>query len=111
MKGFELNINGQIKVAALDKGNVSIITSRTVKNENEITNLIFSGLNYETNERFEWYRSSLDIGDEFTVKVIDVSNNSEPIKTEIVKPNSLIIEGKLRAYNSLKKELETLGVI
>lgn len=111
MKGFELSINRQKITATLEKGSFSIMASRMVNDDEEISQLVFSGFNPKSQEHHTWYKKKLEIGDEFSIKVIDVSHNSNPIHIEQKSSDSIIIEGKLKAYNALKKELENKGLI
>ena len=111
MIGFELNIKGEKISAALPKGNVHIIADILNKEIEEIR-VVFAGLNSENYEQLYWYENSLKIGDEFTVKVVDISHSSKPTRIEKKEDVDLFItEGKLKTYNFLKKELEEKGLI
>ncbi len=113
MLGYELHIKDKIVSAALEKGVVSIIA--TTHNDEVIRSieLSFGGLNTskkENDEMIDWYKTSLKEGDEFSVKVKDIIDNSPPCKLQEVKRKT-IDERKLASYEALKKELEEKGLI
>ncbi len=111
MIGFELTINGIKKQAVLKNGVTSIIINRIITKEKDEINLDFGGFNSETNESIKFYRSSLKLNDEISIIVKDISSNSKPEKIEKIDPNQTILEGKLKAYKNLKKELTREGLI
>ncbi len=113
MIGFELYVNGKKISAALEKGAVSIIATRLSDEIRDSIDLDFIGLNTaeaDHDEIIDWYKTSLKIGDELTIKVNVVSENSTPI--EVKKKNcESPIERKLKSYYILKEELEKQGLV
>ena len=113
MIGFELNINGKKVSAALENGVVSVILTKLSDELRNSIDLDFTGLNTHekgNEELIDWYRSSLNLGDELMIKVIDVSENSVPIEVR-KKKSEFKDEQKLRSYEALKEELENKGLI
>ena len=113
MLGYELHINNKIVSASLEKGVVSIIATCHYDALICSIDLSFGGLNTskkENDEMIDWYKTSLNEGDEFTIKVKDILDNSTPFKLEEVKRKT-INECQLESYKALKKELEEKGLI
>ncbi|UNZ00323.1 hypothetical protein MQE36_08285 [Zhouia spongiae] len=74
--------------------------------------LIFTGYDRDNNNLLTWFsKKELNIGDEFSIKVVDVLNNSKPENIKPMMVNENIIEQKLKSYKTLKKELEALRLI
>jgi len=113
MIGFELSFNNDKVSAALDSGVVSIILTKiSTEYLNEIE-LDFTGLNTKENgenESLDWFKSSLKVGDELTIKVKDIIQNSTPNQVRI-KDSVSEEQRKLESYLSLKKELKKTGLI
>ncbi|AOW10602.1 hypothetical protein [Flavobacterium gilvum] len=113
MIGFELNINDEKVSAALENGVVSIILTKLSDEFLNSIDLDFTGLNTSekgNGETLDWYKSQLKVGDELTIKIKDILENSVP--KEIRRKNfDLENEQKLKSYYGLKKELEEKGLI
>lgn len=113
MIGFELKINDKKVSAALENGIVSIILTKLSNEFIDSIDLDFTGLNTSekgNKEALDWYKSQLKVGDELTIKIKDILENSLP--KEIRKINrDLENERKLKSYHTLKKELEEQGLI
>lgn len=85
MLGFEFSINGKQISAALKEGVVSIIATQISKGHENSVEIDLKGLdtsNQKEFERIEWYNAILKEGDEFTVRVKEIAENSPPQKTE-----------------------------
>ena len=83
MLGIELNIKGKQIVAALEKGVVSLITTQVSKDGVNSIDLDLKGLNtaeMDNDELIDWCNVTLKDGDEFSVKIRDITENSEPVK-------------------------------
>ncbi|MDX5339813.1 MAG: hypothetical protein LPK25_12340 [Cyclobacteriaceae bacterium] len=111
MQGFEL-IKGEERITGLiESGVVSLNLTAVTSNEKNEFFLNFSGRNVATNERLVWLEGALKIGDEIVVRVIEKEESSLPLMIENSNPDDLILQGKLRAYSVLKKELQEAGLI
>lgn len=95
MIGFELNINGEKISAGLEKGVVSIILTKVVTTIGEESidsiDLDFTGLDTSAigiEESIDWYKTPLKAGDEITIKVKEISNNSTPVEVRKRIPGS-----------------------
>ncbi len=111
MLGIELKINGEKIYASLENGVVSLITTQISKGTMNSIELDLKGLDtteLDRDETIDWYNKILNEGDEFSVKIKNITQNSEPRKSE--KCNS-DIERKLKSYHLLKEELESKGLI
>lgn len=111
MIGFELTIKEQKILAALDQGVLSIIVTKVINEVIDSIEIDFTGLNTNPkNEMIDWYKANLSVGDELIIKIKEINENSEPIA--IREQNiELINEQNLKAYYSLKKDLEDKGLI
>ncbi len=113
MLGFELTINGEKVSAALEHGVVSLITTQISKDGINSIELDLKGLDIaelNKDKKIDWYNKILNEGDEFSVKVKDIIDNSPPCKLIEVKRKTRD-ERKLASYEALKKELEEKGLI
>ena len=111
MIGFELLINGVVKQAALNHGVTAITITKVKDLKRNETNIIFSGMDNGKHQNLTWLFSNLKENDTITITVKDINENSKPEKVEQLNVEDKILEGKLRAYNALKKELESQGHI
>ena len=111
MIGFELVINGLSTLGGIDRGVTSINVNRVKDDERDEIDLFFGGFDTSSQQNKRWLMKDLKVGDEFVIKVVDISNQSTPDKIENVNQGDLLIDGKLRAYLALKKYLELAGVI
>ncbi|MFT7197134.1 MAG: hypothetical protein ACI83W_001501 [Marinoscillum sp.] len=111
MIGFELNINSELRRASLENGIVSINVNRIKTIEQDKIDLSFGGYNPDTDENYKWVETPLKIGDKIIIEIKDIEDNSTAIEVKKRIPTDTIIEGKLRAYNALKRELEEEGLI
>jgi len=111
MLGFEVRVNGSNKRAAPHNGVVTIVFTRVKKDQRDETDVNFGGYDSKSQESTVWYFETLKEGDSVTVQVVDVDRNSEPKSVKRLNPDQTVLEGKLRAYNALKKELEEAGAI
>lgn len=112
MIGFELTIKDQKVLAALEQGVLSIIITKVINEVMDSIDLDFTGLNttYPKNEMIDWYKANLKVGDELIIKVKEIHESSKPI---LIREQNIesINEQNLKAYYSLKKDLEDKGLI
>jgi hypothetical protein len=112
MIGIELIIEKEVISASLPNGSIQILAHKVLGKKPNITELKFTGYKKETNEIITWFsKEELKLGDEFTIRVVDVLKNSNPIEIKPMISTEKIIEHKLRSYKALKKELESLDLI
>ncbi len=111
MIGFRLKIENQIVNAALDQGVVSLMFTRVSNNKNDFIHLQLRGRDEIESKELLWVSQELQIGEHFFVEVIETDHPSEPKSSSKIDDEKLLLEDKLRAYHSLKKELEAAGLI
>ena len=111
MKGFRLKTENQIVNAALDQGVVSLMFTRVSNKENDLIHLQLRGRDEIESRELLWVSQELQIGEHFTIEVIETAHPSEPKSSTKIDDEKLLLEDKLRAYHSLKKELEEAGII
>jgi hypothetical protein len=115
MLGFELTIKGKIISAGVENGVVSLIATRVINESIDSINLDLTGLSLLDDvdncaKTINWHSSELKLGDEISIKVIDIVDCSQP-QSIIEKKTDSLIEQKLKSYKALKKELENKGLI
>jgi hypothetical protein len=96
MKGFEIKFKGKTIYASVDKGFVAVIISF----HKETINFYIGG--YNKSNCITWYSGIVDEIDEIIVKVVDVTQTTEPIET---------VSKDVQHYNLLKYELTREGLI
>lgn len=106
MKGFELKYNDEIITASIKSGVTSIFIGKV----DDTIHLAFRGLDNKINQHVTWFESIVNENDEIRIKVVDVYQVAEVIKSEPNKRNSSF-ESKLIEYRSVKKYLEKEGLI
>lgn len=111
MKGFRLKIENQIVNAALEQGVISLVFTRVSNKENDLIHLQLRGRDEIESKELLWVSQELQIGDHFIVEVIETAYPSEPKSSSKIDDEKLLLEDKLRAYYSLKKELGEAGLI
>lgn len=111
MIGFEISINCVKKSIGLENGIVSVIVSRVNSNGQNAIDLDCGGYDSSSETNYKWIKENLKVGDKIVLEVNEIEISSEPIK--VVKQDSVAVlnEGKLRAYKSLKVDLENAGLI
>lgn len=111
MIGFELkNSKGKV-LAAVEEGVVSLIFTRVSNQEKNELSLTLGGSDKANSKNLTWISRNLDLGEEFSIKVANFNAPSKPVKSTDLKSNDILLQGKLRAYYGLKKELEEAGLI
>ena len=74
--------------------------------------LTLTGYDRDNNNMITWFsKEELKLGDEFTLRVADVLENSSPLEVKQKMSKENLIEHKLKSYNTLKKELKALNLI
>ncbi|GIV36407.1 MAG: hypothetical protein KatS3mg032_0786 [Cyclobacteriaceae bacterium] len=111
MIGFELTINNVKKSASLNNGIISIILNRVKLPERDEIDIRFTGLDMNTQERIDWLTANITKNDKVIIEIKDIEENSTPQSIKKQDEENLILDGKLRAYKALKKELEIKGLI
>lgn len=113
MVGFELSIKDEIIAGALEEGAVTIAVTFTSRELEEPIRLDFGGLDTskrknDTIEYVDWFKSGLEVGDVFTIKVKDIDEVSPAVKVREVNNRD---ELDLKSYHQLKERLEKKGLI
>jgi hypothetical protein len=111
MIGFELTVNGIATTGALDAGVTSINVNRVKNSEKDEIDIFFGGFDMVNQKNIRWLFKSLSIEDRIVIQIKDIQESSFPEKIESINQNALLIDGKMRAYLELKKELEQEGLI
>lgn len=111
MIGFRLKIENQIVNAALDQGVISLVFTRVSNNKNDFIHLQLRGRDEIESKELLWLSKELQIGEHFIVEVIETAHPSEPKSSSKIDDEKLLLDDKLRAYHSLKKELGEAGLI
>ena len=111
MIGFKVKVNLETKKAFLNNGIVSINLNQLKQNEQERSSIDFGGYDPETSTRYKWIDKKLVVGDKIVIEVAEILESSDPLEVIKIDSKDTVIEGKLRAYNALKKELEQEGLI
>jgi len=110
MEALKVTTNNKTKTATIDNGTISIIVTQK-KNKDKIeTDLSFSGIDKENNS-YQWIHQTLKLEDKIEICLVETDELSKPIKERKINPDNTILEGKIKAYNMLKKDLEDQGVI
>ena len=112
MIGIELIIEEKIISASIPNGSIQLLAHKVLGKKPNMIELKFTGYKKDTNEIITWFsKEELKLGDEFTIRVVDVLKNSKPIEIKPMISKEKVNEHKLRSYNALKKELESLNLI
>lgn len=86
MLGFEITHKDKVISATLEKGCISVIVDRIVREEGCYVNVHFGGLAIEKGASegtsFRWYDKDLHSGDEILIKVKEVTKNSPVIAND-----------------------------
>ncbi len=110
MEGFELKINGDIFSASFSDRIITIIATKN----NDKMELSFSGMHTKTLASTDWYKAELEIGDEITISVKDIEQDSEPVIARqfvLSSQSKAATEQELETFLALKKELQAEGLI
>ncbi len=112
-KGFELIVGDQVVSGAMPNGGVHLFVNQIVDKHELKTELSFSGYDKSNNVTMTWFKTKeLTKGDEFTLKVVDVVENSIPVEKEpIIVSDEELIDQKLKTFEKLKKVLEDAKMI
>ncbi len=94
MKALQIDVNGEIIVAGIKDGTVSLIVTISKKNETEKVEINVTGLNkMEMNEPqleyLYWKKSELNENDNLSLKIIETENISTPIESKKVSKTEL----------------------
>ncbi len=114
MIGLELAKDGKVIPAAVSRGNLLLCANIGFAENPNISQLEFRGVDYVKENRVTWYSiHELKIGDEFKVRITDVTENAIPLKVRpyVKRTDEEVLKIQLRQYEDLKKELEKLGLI
>lgn len=103
MLGFEVRFNDEVIRSSIDKGLLEVIFTCNTRDNNEC--LYIWGLT--SFDQLRWYFSSIKF-DKITVRIVDISRNSELIQEKNRFKND---EEILQRYYDLKKELEKDGLL
>lgn len=111
MVGFEVTWNGTVTKLGVENGVTSLIFTRVKTVDRDQVDINVGGINSDLNEKIVWIAGSLTVGDKFMVEVKEITEVSNPVKRELLNSNNEILQGKLRSYLAIKKELEENGLI
>lgn len=103
MLGFEMRINNEMIRSSINRGLLEVIFTSGGLHDNE--RLFIWGLT--SFHKLVWCSSSMKI-DKITVRIVDISRNSEPIQKENRFKTD---EEILQRYYELKKGLEKDGLL
>lgn len=79
--GIELTLKGEKLSAVVEKGSIHLIVTVLNKEEKTEIDLDFLATNYlenDTDAEKYWYKTSLQLGDEFSVEIKEINYNSLP---------------------------------
>lgn len=105
MKGFELEYNDQKISVGINNG----VTCVFIHQAEDAIRLSLSGLDNDINQHVKWFESELKANDKVKIKVVEISQVAEVIKSEPCEERS--IKNKLIEYRGLKRYLEKEGLI
>ena len=112
MTGLEFQFNREQAITAglrESNGVITLIISMVQKNNKCETHLDLTGLDSDKNEKLVWTRKQLEVGDEFSLKIVQNVHVELPkIEPETCKPS---LENKLASYKKLQAELREAGLI
>lgn len=111
MIGFEIKSQKESLIAALKDGAVSVIFSRISTDKKNEIHLSVGGLDIEKEEDHNWVSRNLELGEEFIVRIVEISDSSKPLKVGHYPIEKLLLEDKFKRYQNLKKELEEAGLV
>lgn len=98
MLGFEVRFNDEVIRSSIDRGMLEVIFTSNGLEKNEYLHIW--GLT--SFHKLKWYSSNVNL-DKITVRIVDISSNSESMqKQNRFKTDEAI----LQRYYDLKKELE-----
>lgn len=105
MKGFELEYNDQKISVGINNGVTCVFISKA----EDAIRLSLSGLDNDINQHVTWFESQLKANDKVKIKVVEISQVAEVIKSSPSESKS--IKNKLAEYRGLKRYLEKEGLI
>ena len=111
MLGFQLELNDETIQAVLEQGVTTVILHRIAFENRDEIELRFTGFDAREHVNYTWLTKKLSNNDTISIRVSDISSNSEPIIKQQNDPEDVVLQGKLKAYHELKKELEEKGLI
>lgn len=111
MSGFRLKINNTVREVAVDNGIVSIVLNRIKHINRDEVNINVGGLDLEKEQDMNWLDQALSNGDVITIEVANVNESDTPARVQKHDIEDLVLEAKLKAYQALKKELESEGLL
>jgi len=111
MIGFELKSQKENISAGVEEGVTSVIFTRICSSERDEIHMVLGGTDKAQSKNLTWISRNILPGEEFVIKVSEFKIVSKPLKCIEMNSDNLILEGKLRAYHGLRKELEAAGMI
>lgn len=110
MIGLELNINNDRTTVATQKGVITVNLSHVINEEENTLDLNVRGYNPDKKEHYSWKYLEMKKGDQVIIKVKEIDEISPPDDVkEVISSEDVILEGKLKAFNALKKDLQEAG--
>lgn len=109
MIGFIVEIEERsIQIAA---DTIHVIFSLVKTKGREEVFMDIRGSNWLFEEHLNWGTWELKSGDELQIRVLELTNITEPKKIEVKKPTKEDLDRDLAHYNELKKELINANLI
>lgn len=112
MPGLKINFQGDTYIASINEdGILTLIINLQLKDQNLSPDIQLTSYTTSNGVRSTWLNQQVDTGDRFYVEVVDDISPTKPKKVEVIDSEDTILQGKIRAYHMIKKELEALGHI
>lgn len=105
MEGFELKHNRQITKGSVENGVISI----SLFQQEGTVHLRFGGLDVNLKQHLTWFESTVEEGDDISIKAVNIEASSPIIK--VIPEKEETLEDKIDEYNRLKRYLEKEGII
>ncbi|MCR9081310.1 MAG: hypothetical protein NXH89_02755 [Cyclobacteriaceae bacterium] len=118
--GFELIHQGKKVFGGFKNASITLIFSKNTEAHEKDLEILFSGLNIESDESVEWLNKDIQVGDEFIIKVKETDNISPyrvkekplPYAEVLAKMSEEeILAMKFKQFNYLEKKLKSKGLI
>lgn len=103
---FHIELNGQpLCLAGVEEGVLTAIATHNTAHEGLSLNV--GGLLTQPNTHASWAKQDLAVGDQITLKVVDVipDDISQPIE-ESIEPDGLLEQQERLCYETLKQKFE-----
>lgn len=118
--GFELIHQGKKVFGGFKNASITLIFSKNTEAHEKDLEILFSGLNLESDESVEWLNKDIKVGDEFIIKVKETDSISPyrvkekplPYAEVLAKMSEKeILAMKLKQFKYLENKLKSKGLI